>query len=126
MKAPAHYKYDYAVKDDYYNNYGAEESREGDSTKGSYFVDLPDGRRLVVTYYVNGDSGFVADVKYEGEIKPYEAKPYEHKAPAYKKTDDYVPHAEPVKVADYHHPTEHKVDYHHPEPVHHVADHLHH
>ena len=120
MKAPAHYKYDYSVKDDY-NNYGAEESREGDSTKGSYFVDLPDGRRLVVTYYVNGKSGFVADVKYEGEVKPYESKPYEHKTPA------YVHHAEPVKVADYHHPAEHKVDnHHHPEPVHHAGDHHHH
>lgn len=109
IQAPANYKYDYAVKDDYYNDYGKTESREGDLTKGSYWVALPDGRRMVVTYYVDGYSGFVADVKYEGEIKPYDYKPAPYAAQS---KEDYH-HAEPKM--DYHHP-EPKMDYHHSEP----------
>ena len=78
MQAPAYYNFDYAVKDDYtYVDFGHNEHRDGDNTKGSYYVVLPDGRRQVVSYYVDGYSGYVADVKYEGEAK------YDHK-PAYK------------------------------------------
>ena len=63
---PAQYGFNYAVADDYSeNNYGHEENRDGYDTKGSYFVNLPDGRVQKVTYYVNGDSGFVAEVSYE-------------------------------------------------------------
>ncbi|XP_066948552.1 cuticle protein 7-like [Macrobrachium rosenbergii] len=47
------------------NDFGHEESREGDDTQGSYYVRLPDGRLQTVKYYVNGDSGFVADVTYD-------------------------------------------------------------
>ena len=44
---------------------------------------FPDGRRQIVNYYVNGYSGYVADVKYEGDYKPstYKAASYE---PTYK------------------------------------------
>lgn len=68
------------MKDDYnrgsygYNygplDFGHSENRKGDNTKGQYNVLLPDGRRQVVNYYVDGYSGYVADVKYEGEYKP--------------------------------------------------------
>lgn len=65
---PANYNFDWAVKNDEYgNNYGHEEERDGDQTRGSYFVDLPDGRRQTVTYYVDGDGGYNAVVTYEGE-----------------------------------------------------------
>ncbi|KAF2361634.1 Insect cuticle protein [Trinorchestia longiramus] len=42
------------------------EARQGDSTTGSYSVLLPDGRMQVVTYHVDGTSGYVAKVHYEG------------------------------------------------------------
>ncbi|XP_045106747.1 cuticle protein 19.8-like [Portunus trituberculatus] len=68
--APPRYDYNYAVVDDNSgNNYNAQEARDGYDTQGSYYVQLPDGRLQRVTYTVNGDSGFVADVTYEGEAR---------------------------------------------------------
>ena len=63
---------------------GHNEARNGDDTKGSYFVVLPDGRRQTVNYYVNGYSGYVADVAYDGYAKAYDYKPAAYAAPAYK------------------------------------------
>ncbi|XP_045106758.1 cuticle protein 21-like [Portunus trituberculatus] len=78
-EAPPKYDYNYAVKDEYSgNDFGAQEARDGYDTQGSYYVQLPDGRLQKVTYTVNGDSGFVADVIYEGEAQ----YPQESYAPA--------------------------------------------
>merc|ERR1712158_283677 len=66
---PAVYQYGYAVADDYSGaNFAQNENRDGYATTGEYRVALPDGRTQIVTYSV-GDaySGYVADVKYEGE-----------------------------------------------------------
>ncbi|CAL4219364.1 unnamed protein product, partial [Meganyctiphanes norvegica] len=74
---PAKYDFNYAVKDDYSgNDFGHNEARNGYDTQGSYYVALPDGRLQKVTYTVNGDSGFVAEVTYEGEAQypKYEPK----------------------------------------------------
>ncbi len=58
------------MKDDYsYVDFGATENRKGDYTDGYYYVVLPDGRKQIVNYYVDGYSGYVAEVKYEGEAK---------------------------------------------------------
>ncbi|XP_047471355.1 cuticle protein 19-like [Penaeus chinensis] len=68
--APAKYDFNYAVNDPPSgNDFGHEEARDGDRTQGSYYVLLPDGRLQRVTYNVNGDSGYVADVTYEGEAQ---------------------------------------------------------
>merc|ERR1719244_193478 len=67
---PAKYDFDWSVKEEYSgNDFGQEESRDGDRTEGSYYVHLPDGRLQKVTYYVDGDSGYVAEVTYEGEAQ---------------------------------------------------------
>ena len=60
------------------------EARDGDKTTGNYNVVLPDGRRQNVNYYVDGYSGYVADVSYDGYAKAYDYKPTYHSAPAYK------------------------------------------
>ncbi|XP_042890252.1 pro-resilin-like [Penaeus japonicus] len=68
--APAKYDFNYAVKDDYSgNDFGHQEARDGYDTQGSYYVQLPDGRLQKVTYTVNGDSGYVAEVSYDGEAQ---------------------------------------------------------
>merc|ERR1712154_347810 len=77
---PAVYGYEYAVADDYSGaNFAQNEARDGYATHGEYRVALPDGRTQIVTYNVaDGYSGYVADVKYEGEAhyEPYHpAKP---------------------------------------------------
>ncbi|XP_071536210.1 uncharacterized protein [Panulirus ornatus] len=65
---PAQYNFQYDAQDAYTGkNFGHEETREGYNTQGSYYVPLPDGRVQKVTYYVNGDSGFVAEITFEGE-----------------------------------------------------------
>ncbi|CAL4141230.1 unnamed protein product, partial [Meganyctiphanes norvegica] len=86
---PAKYDFDWSVKDEYSgNDFGQEETRDGDRTDGSYYVHLPDGRLQKVTYYVDGDSGYVAEVTYEGEAQYPEAseessESYEAPKPSY-------------------------------------------
>ncbi|XP_037800674.1 cuticle protein 7-like [Penaeus monodon] len=87
-EVPAKYDFNYAVKDDYSgNDFGHQEARDGYDTQGSYYVLLPDGRLQKVAYTVNGDSGYVAEVSYEGEAQYPEYKP----APAYKPAPSYHP-----------------------------------
>ncbi|XP_076060303.1 uncharacterized protein LOC143036629 [Oratosquilla oratoria] len=64
--AAAHYNFNSVVQNaGPAPNFGVQESRDENRIQGSYFVHLPDGRIQKVTYYVDGDSGFVADVSYE-------------------------------------------------------------
>ncbi|XP_066952440.1 pro-resilin-like [Macrobrachium rosenbergii] len=66
---PPNYTYKYGVADGYSgNNYEHSEARDGYKTEGSYVVDLPDGRKQIVSYVDNGD-GLLAQVTYEGEAQ---------------------------------------------------------
>ncbi|XP_068209991.1 pro-resilin-like isoform X2 [Palaemon carinicauda] len=66
----AKYSFTWAVSDDSSSNeFGHQETRDGDDTQGSYYVQLPDGRLQTVKYSVNDDSGYVAEVTYEGEAQ---------------------------------------------------------
>ncbi|XP_037791574.1 cuticle protein 7-like [Penaeus monodon] len=100
LKAPPSYNYHYAVRDEYSgNDFGQQEERDGYMTKGSYSVRLPDGRVQRVTYYVDGDSGFMAEVSYEGEAQypahqpaaSYQPAPTYQTTPAYQPTPAYKP-----------------------------------
>ena len=70
IKAPAHYKFSYHVKDQLSGqDFGQAEERSGYNTGGEYRVSLPDGRKQIVTYTVTDQaSGYVADVSYQGNI----------------------------------------------------------
>ncbi|XP_027230462.2 pro-resilin [Penaeus vannamei] len=60
------YEFGYDVSaPEYGNDYGHAERRDGLSTSGQYRVLLPDGRVQIVSYTVNGDSGYVAQVSYQ-------------------------------------------------------------
>ncbi|XP_050720262.1 cuticle protein-like [Eriocheir sinensis] len=86
VNAHPQYNFDYAVKDYNGNDFGHQESRDGYDTQGSYYVQLPDSRLQTVTYKVSGDSGFVADVQYQGEAQYPAYKPaasYDAPAPSY-------------------------------------------
>ncbi|XP_066948368.1 pro-resilin-like [Macrobrachium rosenbergii] len=66
----AQYNFNWAVKDESSeNDFGHQETRDGDNTQGSYYVQLPDGRLQTVKYFVDGDSGYVAEVTYQGEAR---------------------------------------------------------
>ncbi|XP_064122565.1 pro-resilin-like [Macrobrachium nipponense] len=67
---PAKYSFEFGVHDDSTSaSFEHQESRDDDQTRGTYTVQLPDGRRQTVKYFVNGDSGYLAEVTYEGEAR---------------------------------------------------------
>eukprot|EP00095_Tigriopus_kingsejongensis_P001604 maker-scaffold317_size209118-snap-gene-1.25 protein:Tk01604 transcript:maker-scaffold317_size209118-snap-gene-1.25-mRNA-1 annotation:"cuticle protein" len=92
---PAKYEYQYGVQDQYAGlDFAQNEARDGYATNGEYRVLLPDGRTQIVTYTVqDGYSGYVADVRYEGEAKyaPYEPKAAYKPAPKYTPAPAYKP-----------------------------------
>lgn len=70
------YDFAYAVKDEpSYNDFGHQETSDGKTVIGSYRIVLPDTRTQIVNYKIDGYSGYVADVKYEGEAQFPEYKP---------------------------------------------------
>ncbi|XP_053651071.1 cuticle protein 7-like [Cherax quadricarinatus] len=80
------YKFNWLVKDaNSGNDFGQDEARNGYDTQGSYYVQLPDGRLQRVSYTVNGDSGYIAQVEYQGEAQ------YPAYQPSYKPTPSYQP-----------------------------------
>lgn len=85
MYEPYPDQYNNGYDNSYGNNYplklGAEESRKDDYTKGSYYVLRPDGVLQTVDYYVNGYSGFVANVNEEPQNVHYNNNDYNKNAP---------------------------------------------
>ncbi|XP_037802183.1 cuticle protein 8-like [Penaeus monodon] len=74
---PPKYDFAFGVKDGYSGaDFAHQEARDEDETRGSYSVQLPDGRLQKVTYYVDGDNGYVAEVTYEGEAKFPDSEEY--------------------------------------------------
>lgn len=65
------YNFQWRVDDEEYQNYyGQQETGLNNRVDGSYYVWLPDNRLMRVTYYVEGDSGFVPTITYEENYQP--------------------------------------------------------
>jgi hypothetical protein len=65
---PKSYTFGYAVRD--YasgNDYNRHETSDGNTIRGEYRVQLPDGRTQIVTYIADWKNGYRAQVRYEGE-----------------------------------------------------------
>ncbi len=87
------------MKDGYSgDDFSHSETRDGLQTSGEYRVALPDGRVQIVTYTAD-ENGYHADVKYEGEARPYQPPPAKkpYKPAGYK--PKYVPPPPPVLKA---------------------------
>ena len=61
---PTPYVFNYGVQSDN-SNFGQEEEGDGQNVRGSYYVQLPDGRLQKVDYWAD-ESGYHATVSYEG------------------------------------------------------------
>ena len=101
--APRPFAYEYGVKDEYSGAYfdKKETQDEYGVVSGEYRVALPDGRTQIVTYHADHDTGYVADVRYEGEPHyephaPHKAAPH-HAAPHHAPAPYHAP-----KPAPYH------------------------
>ncbi|XP_064077138.1 pro-resilin-like [Macrobrachium nipponense] len=81
----AKYSFNWAVDHDPSSNeFGHQETRDGDDTQGSYYVELPDGRLQTVKYFVDGDSGYVAEVNYEGSASAESGSAESFERPRYR------------------------------------------
>ncbi|KAK8753913.1 hypothetical protein OTU49_001715 [Cherax quadricarinatus] len=77
QNAPMNYDFQWEVNDqEYANFYGQKEVATNGRVEGSYHVLLPDNRLMKVTYYVDGDSGFVPTITYENNYSPSWGSPY--------------------------------------------------
>ncbi|KAJ0170627.1 hypothetical protein K1T71_013998 [Dendrolimus kikuchii] len=69
-QVPKSYEFGYSVKDAHSgNDYNRRESSDGNVVRGEYRVQLPDGRTQIVTYHADWQTGFHAEVRYEGDAK---------------------------------------------------------
>ncbi|TRY71527.1 hypothetical protein TCAL_11943 [Tigriopus californicus] len=99
---PQPYQFEYGVSDQYTGTAfkAAENQDDAGNVLGSYEVQLPDGRRQIVTYVANEKGGFNADVKYEGEAQ-YPPEPAEGYGNTYKKSNKYAPSPSKYAPAPY-------------------------
>ncbi|XP_068242486.1 cuticle protein 7-like [Palaemon carinicauda] len=108
---PKPYQYNYAVNDAYAGtDFGQTEESDGQNVKGSYTVQLPDGRKQTVNYVADHYGGYQAEVSYYGEPQyPHEYGPavtfkpqsYHHE-PAYKPAPSYQPAPSYTPEPSYH------------------------
>ncbi|WP_424214216.1 chitin-binding domain-containing protein [Streptomyces sp. BI20] len=71
--APKPYNYKYDVTDaETQLHHGKEETgNEAGRVEGSYYVLLPDNRLMTVSYYVDGESGFVPQISFQENANPF-------------------------------------------------------
>ncbi|XP_037775348.1 cuticle protein 7-like [Penaeus monodon] len=85
---PKPYQFAYGVKDEYAGtDFGQSEESDGKAVKGSYTVQLPDGRKQTVNYVADHYNGYQAEVSYYGEAQ----YPHEYGPPVTFKPQAYHP-----------------------------------
>jgi len=64
------YEFQFRVDDpETFNKYEIQETGDPDIVRGSYRINLPDGRTQVVNYEVHPERGYEAKITYEGEAQ---------------------------------------------------------
>lgn len=67
---PKPYNFAYGINDPYNGlDFGQDETSDGSNVKGSYTVQLPDGRKQTVTYQADHNNGYYAEVTYDGKAQ---------------------------------------------------------
>ncbi|XP_069991764.1 cuticle protein 18.6-like [Penaeus vannamei] len=96
LSAPARYNYQWGVSDQFSGNfYGQREQRNGDNTRGSYYVRLPDSRLMKVEYYADA-TGYHPTITFEGEAQYPNARAQTYTQPARAQT-----YTQPARVQKY-------------------------
>jgi len=88
------FAYEYGGADSSGRHFAKTETSDDDGVvRGEYRVELPDGRVQIVTYTADHENGYQADVRYEGEAKPYVPEPQEYDEPRQKYVPQHKPYA---------------------------------
>lgn len=91
---PQPFAYEYGGADSSGRHFAKTETSDDDGVvRGEYRVELPDGRVQIVTYTADHENGYQADVRYEGEAKPYVPEPQEYDQPRQKYVPQHKPYA---------------------------------
>merc|ERR1712243_95570 len=90
---PKPFAYEYGGADESGRHFAKTETSDDDGVvRGEYRVELPDGRVQIVSYTADHVNGYQADVRYEGEAKPYVPEP-EYDQPREKYVPQHKPYA---------------------------------
>merc|ERR1712212_1048236 len=90
---PKPFAYEYGGADESGRHFAKTETSDDDGVvRGEYRVELPDGRVQIVSYTADHVNGSQADVRYEGEAKPYVPE-QEYDEPRQKYVPQHKPYA---------------------------------
>merc|ERR1711942_210790 len=90
---PKPFAYEYGGADESGRHFAKTETSDDDGVvRGEDRVELPDGRVQIVSYTADHENGYQADVRYEGEAKPYVPEP-EYDEPRQKYVPQHKPYA---------------------------------
>merc|ERR1711874_860231 len=91
---PKPFAYEYGGADESGRHFAKTETSDDDGVvRGEYRVELPDGRVQIVSYTADHVNGYQADVRYEGEAKPYVPEPETYDEPRQKYVPQHKPYA---------------------------------
>merc|ERR1712168_635194 len=91
---PKPFAYEYGGADESGRHFAKTETSDDDGVvRGEYRVELPDGRVQIVSYTADHVNGYQADVRYEGEARPYVPEEQWYDEPRQKYVPQHKPYA---------------------------------